>query len=131
MRFDKILSFPFLLSEFRDAVLNTKKNQIFDDSKTEHPSRKVFVLDKAQKGVTFNEEFIPLSSYELELLKLLCKNSGKCVSREDILGLFEAQDSNIAEVYVCHLRNKLEAPFGIKVIYTLRQKGYMTDYTIE
>ena len=64
-------------------------------------------------------------------IKLLCNKAGSTVSREEILNLFDASDSNIAEVYICHLRGKLEAPFGIKVIYTVRGKGYTTDYRME
>lgn len=127
-RFDKIFEFPFLLCDFRDYLLNVDE-KLNTDNKSPANS-KCFVADKDKKGVSFNDVFIPLSEYELKLLNLLCLNSGKCVSKEDILNLFEAGDSNIAEVYICHLRNKLEAPFGIKVIHTLRGRGYMTDYSL-
>ncbi|MBR2387740.1 MAG: winged helix-turn-helix domain-containing protein [Clostridia bacterium] len=128
-RFDKTFVFPFLLSDLRAAILDAGDNQGGEDSGAFSLS-KCFTLEKDKKGVSFDGVFVPLSTYELNLLKLLCDNSGYPVSREQILGLFESSDSNLAEVYICHLRNKLELPFGIKVIYTVRGKGYMTDYKL-
>ena len=129
-RFDKILVFPFLLSNFRGAVIDSGESTGNDEVRAFALS-KCFTADKNKKGVFLNEVFVSLSDYEFTLLELLCRNSGSCVSRADILGLFGAGDSNIADVYICHLRNKLEIPFGIKVIYTVRGKGYMTDYFIK
>ena len=128
-RFHKTLVFPFLLSDFRDIILETSE-QYNSDKAGGSATSKLFIASKDKKGVTLDDLFIPLSQYEFSLLNLLCENSGNCVSREDILNLFDSGDSNIAEVYICHLRNKLETPFGIKVIYTVRGKGYMTDYAI-
>ena len=58
------------------------------------------------------------------LLKLLCDNANEAVSREDMNKLFGAEDGNIAEVYICKLRKKLEEPLGKRLIYTVRSKGY-------
>ena len=74
--------------------------------------------------------YIPLSRYEFDTLLLLCRNKGKCVEREQILKMLNSTDGNISDVYISHLRNKLELPFCLKIIYTVRSKGYMTDYTM-
>ena len=130
VRFDKVLPFPFLLSELRESVLESRSTN--ETTSTEVlPSKKCFVPSPDSLGITLENTYIPLSEYEFKLLKLLCENSGSCVLRKDILSLFGADDSNISDVYICHLRNKLEIPFGIKVIYTVRGEGYMTDYIIK
>ena len=130
VRFDKVLPFPFLISELRAAVLDAYSTAEKANAEST-PREKCFVLSTDALGVSFENTYIPLSKYEAKLLKLLCENSGRCVTRKDILSLFGADDSNISDVYICHLRNKLETPFGIKVIYTVRGEGYMTDYIIK
>ena len=127
VKFDKSLCFPFSLSEFRNAILNTDSTSAQASTASE---TKCFVCDDNGLGVSLNNVYIPLTEHEISLLKALCKHSGHCVSRASLLKLFATEDSNILRVYISHLRTKLEAPFGIKVIYTVRSKGYMTDYSI-
>ena len=40
--------------------------------------------------------------------------------------IFDVTDGNIVDVYIHHLRKKLEEPFSRKIIYTVRSKGYKT-----
>ena len=130
-RFDQAFTFPFSLSAFRGALLDIISKEDHAITNADTSNKKCFVCDPDKMGVYFGESYIPLSVYEFKLLSLLCENSGKCVSKNDILSLFEESSSNIAEVYICHLRNKLEIPFGTKVIYTVRGKGYMTDHILK
>ena len=127
--FDCHLGFPFLLEDLRKAVLftNSKTNKPADDQQI---SSKLFVADKDRKGITFNNVYVALSPYEFLTLELLCKNTNECVSRDQIKKIMNSSDGNIADVYISHLRNKLEKSFGAKVIYTVRSKGYMTDYSM-
>ena len=131
LRKSKALAFPFPLSEFREALLENLAKEAPDSSNADTATPKSFVSASDKTGVYFGESYIPLSVYEFKLLSLLCENSGKCVGKAEILSLFDDGNSNIAEVYICHLRNKLEAPFGKKVIYTVRGKGYMTDHILK
>ena len=129
--FDYFLSFPFLIKELRSIIIapsNTSDPQNSEDAKL---FEKCFIADRARHGIVFKNSYINLSEYEFKLLELLCKNANTCVKREDINSLFGTDDGNIADVYICHLRNKLEIPFGIKVIYTVRKKGYLTDHVIK
>ena len=129
--FDCFLPFPFLIKELRDIIISPLDKRISNKTNESTAFDKCFVADRARHGVVFKNSYISLSEYEFKLLELLCKNTNKCLSREEINSLFEAEDGNIADVYICHLRAKLEVPFGIKVIYTVRKKGYMTDYLIK
>ena len=130
IRFDKTFAFPFSISEFRSTVLDVMSLEASDITVSATVNEKCFVSDADKAGVFFGEIYIPLTVYEYKLLTLLCENSGNCVSKKDILALFDEGNSNMAEVYICHLRNKLEAPFAKKVIYTVRGKGYMTDHIL-
>ena len=67
----------------------------------------------------------------MALLEFLLRRKGDVVSKTDIVQHvwdydFEG-DLNIVEVYVRHLRNKLDRPFGRTAIETVRGAGYRLD----
>ncbi len=69
-----------------------------------------------------------LTAREMALLEYLLRRKGEVVSKTEILdhvwdGSFDG-DLNIVEVYVRHLRNKLDRPFGRDAIQTVRGAGY-------
>ena len=69
-----------------------------------------------------------LTAREASLLEFLLRHAGEVVSKSEILDhvwddRFEG-DLNIVEVYMRHLRNKLDRPFGRASIETLRGAGY-------
>jgi DNA-binding response OmpR family regulator len=71
---------------------------------------------------------VVLTARETALLELLMRHVGRVVSKLEILEHvwdrdFEG-DPNIIEVYIRHLRNKLDRPFGRHAIETLRGAGY-------
>jgi DNA-binding response OmpR family regulator len=71
---------------------------------------------------------IQLTSREMALLEFLLRRKGDIVSKSEILehvwdDSFEG-DPNIVEVYVGHLRNRLDRPFGRSAIETIRGVGY-------
>jgi DNA-binding response OmpR family regulator len=71
---------------------------------------------------------VRLTAREMALLEFLLRRKGDVVSKTDILDHvwdygFEG-DLNIIEVYVRHLRNKLDRPFGRNAIETVRGAGY-------
>jgi DNA-binding response OmpR family regulator len=71
---------------------------------------------------------VELTAREMALLEFLLRRKGDVVSKTDIVEHvwdydFEG-DLNIVEVYVRHLRNKLDRPFGKNAIETRRGVGY-------
>ena len=71
---------------------------------------------------------VELTAREAALLEFLLRRKGDVVSKREILDHvwdygFEG-DPNIVEVYVGHLRNKLDRPFGRATLETLRGAGY-------
>jgi two-component system OmpR family response regulator len=74
------------------------------------------------------EAEVRLTSREASLLEFLLRRAGQVVSKTEILDhvwddRFDG-DLNIVEVYVRHLRNKLDRPFGREAIETVRGAGY-------
>jgi len=71
---------------------------------------------------------ISLTSREYELLLLLMQRSGHVVSRERILAAIWQEErpaaSNVIEVYVRYLRQKLEEGGQRRLIHTVRGRGY-------
>jgi DNA-binding response OmpR family regulator len=85
-------------------------------------------LDPASRRVWRGDDELSLTTRETALLEYLLRNAGVVVSKQDILGNvwdddFEG-DPNIVEVYVRHLRNKLDRPFRRAAIETVRGSGY-------
>ena len=74
---------------------------------------------------------VALTARESELLEFLLRRAGQVVSKSEVMDHvwdegFEG-DLNIVEVYVRHLRNKLDRPFGRTAIETVRGAGYRLD----
>ena len=74
---------------------------------------------------------VRLTAREASLLEFLLRRAGQVVSKTQILDhvwddRFDG-DLNIVEVYIRHLRNKLDRPFGRAAIETVRGAGYRLD----
>jgi DNA-binding response OmpR family regulator len=85
-------------------------------------------FDPASREAWRGDVCIPLTAREAALLEFLMRHAGQVVSKLEILEHvwdrdFEG-DPNIIEVYIRHLRNKLDRPFDRHAIETLRGAGY-------
>lgn len=71
---------------------------------------------------------IELTKTEYDLLEYLLKNKGLVLTRDQIIehvwGYDFVGDSNILDVYVRYLRNKIDYPYKTKLIHTVRGVGY-------
>jgi DNA-binding response OmpR family regulator len=85
-------------------------------------------LDPAARRVWRGAAEVELTAREFSLLAFLARHPGEVVSKRQILeAVWDADfqgDPNIVEVYVRHLRNKIDRPFGREAIQTLRGAGY-------
>ena len=81
------------------------------------------------RTVMKNEEKISLTNKEYELLILLLNNKGKVVTRDNILNEVWGYDydagTNVVDVYVSYLRNKLDEKNKEAYIETVRAVGYI------
>ncbi len=85
-------------------------------------------LDPAARRAWRGDDELSLTAREHALLAFLMRHPGDVVSKQQILDAvwdvaFDG-DPNIVEVYVRHLRNKIDRPFGREAIETLRGAGY-------
>jgi two-component system, OmpR family, response regulator len=85
-------------------------------------------LDPAAHRVWRGEVEIELSSREFALLELFMRNPGQTLTRVQLLDgawdmSFESR-SNIVDVYMRYLREKVDRPFGKRSIETVRGVGY-------
>ncbi len=85
-------------------------------------------LDPAARRAWRGEAELELTAREFSMLSFLMRHPGDVVSKPQILDAvwdvdFEG-DPNIVEVYVGHLRNKIDRPFARNAIQTLRGAGY-------
>ena len=85
---------------------------------------RIFFYRDHNDTVGYKGRSITLSDHEMTILTRLCECSGEPVSREELNALLGASGGNIADVYVCRLRKKLEDTDGRRVIFTVRSKGY-------
>jgi two-component system OmpR family response regulator len=85
-------------------------------------------LDPATREVRRGETTIELTVKEFAMLRLFMRHPGEILSRDHILehawdGEYEGV-SNVIDVYVGYLRDKLDRPFGRRSIETVRGVGY-------
>ncbi|SFK58265.1 response regulator transcription factor [Geodermatophilus ruber] len=85
-------------------------------------------LDPTARTVAVAGTRVELSPREFAVLWLLLQRQGAVVTRADILDQVwnAAPDvgSNVVEVYVRYLRDKIDRRFGVELIHTVRGAGY-------
>ena len=86
-------------------------------------------MDLLARKVTRAERTIDLQIREFALLEYLMRNAGRVVSKTMILEhvwdyRFDPQ-TNVVDVLVCRLRNKVDREFPAKMIQTHRGIGYV------
>ncbi len=85
-------------------------------------------LDTSTHQVRRGDTEIALSVKELQLLEVFMQRPGQVLSRYDLLeGAWEMDyenRSNVVDVYVRYLREKIDRPFGVESIETVRGAGY-------
>lgn len=88
-------------------------------------------LDTAGRVVTLNERPVKLTSYEYRTLEYLILNAGKTISKTELTEHLYHQDfdrdSNVLEVFIRRLRQKLDPEQTLQPITTVRGLGYRFD----
>ena len=86
-------------------------------------------LDPWKHEAKRGDVVVPLQSREFSLLEYLMRNQGRVVSKTAILENvydynFDPQ-TNVVDVLVCRLRNKIDKEFDKKLLHTVRGMGYV------
>lgn len=89
------------------------------------------VLDCIRRKVTRAGENIELAPKEFAILEYMMRNRGRSLSRTMIVEHVWDMDydglTNIVDVYIRHLRSKIDEKWPLKLIHTVRGIGYMLD----
>ena len=120
---DDYLAKPFSMEELL-ARINALLRRVSNQNKSLKYKYGEIEIDVINHHVKFKDETITLTTTEFDLLSLLVKNGGNIVTKNDILnkvwGYEKNVSTNVVEVYIRYLRNKL---VGIN-IETIRGIGY-------
>jgi len=85
-------------------------------------------IDAIKHRVTRNNQRIDLTPKEFQLLLLLARRPGEVFSRtviaEQVWDMNFDSDTNVVDVAIRRLRNKVDDPFENKLIHTIRGVGY-------
>lgn len=108
-----------LLRVFANATPEGEEVIVVHDLKVNLRSRRV-----SRAG-----EYLTLTPKEYELLEFLALHVNEACTRSDILrevwGYEYAMDTNVVDVYIKHLRVKVDKGRSVKLIHTVRGIGYM------
>jgi DNA-binding response OmpR family regulator len=121
----------YLTKPFSYAVLVARLRSLLRRGARERPTVLTagdLRLDPAAKRVWRGNIELELTAREFAVLEFLMRRQGEVLSKREILDHvwdddFEG-DPNIVEVYIRHLRNKLDRPFDREAIETMRGAGY-------
>jgi DNA-binding response OmpR family regulator len=118
----KPFEIPELLSRIRALLKRTEHERVGDTYKAAN-----IEIDPASRGVLVAGEPVNFTAKEYDLLEYMVTNAGRVISRDEILekvwGGQHETDSNVIEVFVCHLRNKI-GDENNQIIRTIRGVGY-------
>ena len=130
---DDYITKPFAIEELLARIrVCLKKTRLDQGHAASVLSVGKLTLNAASYSVSYGEQPISLTKKEFDLLHYLWENESTAVTRDDLLlnvwGYDFAGDTNIVDVYVRYLRQKIDDKFGIKTIHTIRSVGYMFKY---
>ena len=131
---DDYITKPFAIEELLARIRVGLKKRRSSAAETPAPASNVLragglVLEPSSYTVTMNNQPINLTKKEFDLLKYLMSHKGEAVTRDalltDVWGYDYAGDTNVVDVYIRYLRHKIDEPFGVKTLHTIRAVGYM------
>lgn len=125
---------PFEIEELLARVRSCIRSSAFmgSDANTDKEASLLYVKDLVinteTRDVSRNNEAVILTPKEYDLIVYLLRNKNKTVTREGILtnvwGYEFEGETNVIDVYIRHLRKKLEDEFSSPLIQTVRGVGY-------
>jgi two-component system OmpR family response regulator len=121
----------YLVKPFALAELQARLRALARRGRPERPAVLTvgdLELDPARREVRRGEQLIELSAKEFALLEVLMRRQGEVLSRLELIesawDFAYENRSNVIDVYVRRLRRKIDEPFGVTTIETLRGAGY-------
>lgn len=133
---DDYMTKPFAIEELLARIRVALKRHVPAEKETGQDARILTAgplrLNRDSREVSFDGREITLTKKEFDLLEYLMSHVNVAISRDQLLnevwGYSYAGDTNVVDVYVRYLRGKLDDPFQIKFIHTIRGVGYLFKY---
>lgn len=127
---DDYMTKPFAIEELLARIrvaLNRKKHT--NDGKVEMLKIGELTLNLTSHSAFYGEEELTLTKKEYELLEYMLKNKNIALTREQLLNnVWDYEyfgDTNVVDVYIRYLRQKIDDKYGIRLISTVRGVGYI------
>ncbi len=128
---DDYITKPFAIEELLARIRVILRKNI--NNSTSKLSEKYILgdltLDPMKREIMVKNNQIHLTKREFDLLHYLLENKNIVLNRETILEKIWGYDfqgeTNAVDVYIRYLRAKIEEPFGMKIIQTVRGVGYV------
>ena len=128
---DDYMTKPFAIEELLARIrvaLNRQKDAPKEKQETVFQYGKLLV-DCNKHEVYYGEDEVSLTKKEFDLLHYLLEHKNMAVSREELLNhVWDYDylgDTNVVDVYIRYIRQKIDDKYGIKMINTVRGVGYI------
>ncbi|CAG4929800.1 unnamed protein product [Acidocella sp. C78] len=123
----------YLTKPFAFAELLARVEAMARRGKGEGPSTRLTVgdleMDLLSRGVKRAGQKIDLQPREFRLLEYLMRHAGQVVTRTMLLeGVWDYHfdpQTNVIDVHISRLRQKIDKPFDLPLLHTVRNAGYM------
>lgn len=124
---DDYLTKPFAFSELL-ARVNALGRRPVESKETTHFQVGDLSLDLLKRTVKRGDVDIDLQPREFVLLEVLMRNEGRVVSRtmllEQVWDFHFDPKTSVVETHISRLRSKIDKPFDVSLLHTVRNIGY-------
>lgn len=128
---DDYLPKPFSLIELVARIQALIRRRGSDSNDPTHISIDDLHIDLISRKVSRSNERIDLTAKEFALLSLLARHQGEILSKlmiaEQVWDMNFDSDANVVEVAIKRLRNKIDTPYTVKLLHTVRGMGYVLE----
>lgn len=127
---DDYMTKPFAIEELLARIkVHLSRAKVGEEKKVKTLEYGKLKLNITSHTAYYGDDELTLTKKEYELLEYLLKNKDTALSRDNILNVVWGYeyfgDTNVVDVYVRYLRQKIDDKYGVKIIGTVRGIGYI------
>lgn len=128
---DDYMTKPFAIEELlaRIRVALNRHQKMKKEKKEKILTHGSLTIDTVKHEIYYGEEAVSLTKKEFDLLLYLLQHKNEVISRETLLNEVWDYDymgeTNVVDVYIRYIRQKIDDKFGEKIVNTVRGVGYI------